>query len=99
MQTYIALVELARICANQAHFTADRAVARELWRMAKEYQQSAAHLESRGKLIKGACTSNPGSDSPSGTKWSMPLQVEKSGIKKRGHSTMTVPPRSLTNGA
>ena len=45
MQTYIALVELARICANQAHFTADRAVARELWRMALQYQHKAAALD------------------------------------------------------
>ena len=45
MQTYIGLVELARICASQAHITADREVARELWRMALEYQQKAAALD------------------------------------------------------
>ena len=49
MQTYSGLVELARICASQAHFTKDREVARELWRMALEYQHKAAALDN-GKL-------------------------------------------------
>jgi hypothetical protein len=49
MQTYSGLVELARICASQAHFTKDREVARELWRMALEYQYKAAALDN-GKL-------------------------------------------------
>jgi hypothetical protein len=45
VQTYIALVELAWICASQAHFTADREAARELWRMALEYQHKATALD------------------------------------------------------
>jgi hypothetical protein len=45
MQTYSAIVELARICASQARFTTDREVARELWRMAIEYQYKAAALD------------------------------------------------------
>jgi hypothetical protein len=45
-QTYASLVELARICAEQANFTRDREVARELWRMALEYQAKAAALDS-----------------------------------------------------
>ena len=49
MQTHSALVELAQICARQAHFTADREVARELWRMALEYQHKAAALDN-GRL-------------------------------------------------
>ena len=49
MQTYSAIVELARICASQASFTVDREVARELWRMALEYQYKAAALDN-GKL-------------------------------------------------
>jgi hypothetical protein len=52
MQTYSALVELARICASQARFTVDREVARELWRMALEYQYKAAALDN-GKLPDG----------------------------------------------
>jgi len=46
MQTYASLAELARICAEQAHYTRDRDVARELWRMALEYQRKAAALDS-----------------------------------------------------
>ena len=42
MQTYSGLVELARICARRVDFIADREVARELWRMALEYQYKAA---------------------------------------------------------
>jgi hypothetical protein len=42
MQTHSALVELARICARRVDFIADREVARELWRMALEYQYKAA---------------------------------------------------------
>jgi hypothetical protein len=49
MQTYADLVELANICAQQAHFTQTREVAQELWRMALEYQRKAAALDS-GKL-------------------------------------------------
>jgi hypothetical protein len=49
MQTYAGLVELANICAQQAHFTQDREIARELWRMALEYQRKAAALDN-GKL-------------------------------------------------
>ena len=49
MQTYSDLVELARKCASEARFTADRDVARELWRMALEYQYKAAALDN-GKL-------------------------------------------------
>jgi hypothetical protein len=49
MQSYSAIVELARICAEQANFTRDREVARELWRMALEYQYKAAALDN-GKL-------------------------------------------------
>ena len=49
MQSYSSIVELARICASQARFTADSEVARELWRMALEYQYKAAALD-HGKL-------------------------------------------------
>jgi len=43
------LVELARLCANQARATSAKDVAATLWRMAQEYQQKAARLDS-GKL-------------------------------------------------
>jgi hypothetical protein len=46
MQTYEEVAELARICAKQAHFASSRPVARELWRLALEYQQKAAALDS-----------------------------------------------------
>jgi hypothetical protein len=49
MHTYASLVELAKICAHQAHITQVREVASELWRMALEYQRKAAALDS-GKL-------------------------------------------------
>ena len=49
MQTYSALVELARTCASQARFTTDREVGRELWQMALEYQHKAAAFDN-GKL-------------------------------------------------
>ena len=44
MQTYSDLVELARKCASAARITVDREAARELWRMAIEYQYKAAAL-------------------------------------------------------
>ena len=43
------LVELARLCANQARATSAKDVAATLWRMAQEYQRKAARLDS-GKL-------------------------------------------------
>jgi hypothetical protein len=36
MQSYSAIVELARICASQARFTVDREVARETWNRCEE---------------------------------------------------------------
>jgi hypothetical protein len=44
METYDDLAELARICLKHAGETKSRAVARELRRMAKEYQLRAAEL-------------------------------------------------------
>jgi len=49
MQTYVDLVELAKICLGQARKTRSRKVAAELRRMAKDYQKRAAELNS-GKL-------------------------------------------------
>ena len=49
VSTSSVLVELARICARQARFTADREVARELWRLVLEHQDKAASLDN-GKL-------------------------------------------------
>jgi len=50
IQTYSELVELAQTCAKQAHFTKNQEVARELWRMAVEYQAQAAALGERPDL-------------------------------------------------
>jgi hypothetical protein len=44
-QPYEDLVELAKICVQQARATEARDVAAELRRMAKEYQQRAAALD------------------------------------------------------
>ncbi len=46
---YQNLVKLARIYASNAHITRDREGARELWRMASEFQNKAAALDN-GKL-------------------------------------------------
>jgi len=43
------LVELARLCANQARAASAKDVAVTLWRMAQEYQGRAARLDD-GKL-------------------------------------------------
>jgi hypothetical protein len=43
------LVELARLCHNQARATSAKDVAATLWSMAQGYQQKAARLDS-GKL-------------------------------------------------
>jgi len=48
-RTYEDLVELARLCAGNAHITRARDAAGEFWRMALEYQRKAAALDS-GKL-------------------------------------------------
>jgi len=39
-------VEIAKTCAQQAHFTKDREVARKLWSMALDYQRIAGALDS-----------------------------------------------------
>ncbi len=43
---HIQLVELARLCANQARAATAKDVAATLWRMAREYQGKAARLDS-----------------------------------------------------
>ncbi len=45
MQTYRDLIELARICREQARAAKAADVAAELRRMAKEYERRAARLE------------------------------------------------------
>jgi hypothetical protein len=47
--SYYRLSELARLCWRQAHMTQDQAVARLLHKMACEFQEAAAKLDS-GKL-------------------------------------------------
>jgi hypothetical protein len=46
MQTYEHFVELAHTCAKNAHLATMPEVARELWKMAQEYQRRAAALDS-----------------------------------------------------
>jgi hypothetical protein len=45
MHTYGEAVELARMCARNARISSDKRVARELWKMAQEYQAEAAALD------------------------------------------------------
>lgn len=49
MQSYDDMAEMAGICAKNAHLASTREVAAELWKIAKEYQEKAAALDS-GKL-------------------------------------------------
>jgi len=44
MRTYDDLVELARLCGQNARIAHSREVAGELWKMAVEYQEKAAKL-------------------------------------------------------
>jgi len=45
MQTYEELIELARMCAKNAHIATMKEVARELWKMANEYRAKAMALD------------------------------------------------------
>ena len=46
MQTFEDFAELARVCAAQARLTNSREVAHALWKMANDYQERAAQLDS-----------------------------------------------------
>ena len=46
MQTYEELAELARMCANNARIANCKEVADALWKMATEYAEKAAKLDS-----------------------------------------------------
>jgi hypothetical protein len=50
MPTYAELVELAFICATDAHLAKTKEVALELWKLANEYRAKALALDS-GKPI------------------------------------------------
>jgi hypothetical protein len=45
MRTYSEALELAIMCARNARLTSNRQVARELWKMAQEYQAEVAKLD------------------------------------------------------
>jgi hypothetical protein len=47
--TFAELSDLAALCAHNARSTADKRVAEELWKMALEYQEKAAKLDSGKK--------------------------------------------------
>ena len=49
MRTYGEALELATICARNARISSDKDVARELWKMAREYQAEVAKLDN-GRL-------------------------------------------------
>ena len=44
MRTYSEAFELATMCARNARLSTSKQVARELWKMAQEYQAEAAKL-------------------------------------------------------
>jgi hypothetical protein len=44
MRTYSEAFELAMMCARNARLASTKQVARELWKMAQEYQAEAAKL-------------------------------------------------------
>jgi len=46
MRTYQEALQLAHMCAVNARLTTEKDVARELWKMAQEYQAEAAKLDS-----------------------------------------------------
>jgi hypothetical protein len=50
MRTYSEACELAIMCARNSHGSTDKRVARELWKMAQEYQTEAAKLGSAPDL-------------------------------------------------
>lgn len=45
MLTYSEALGLAMMCAKNARLSTEKAVARELWKMAQEYQAEAAELD------------------------------------------------------
>ena len=45
MRTYSEALELAVMCARNAHLSSNKQVAHELWKMAQEYQFEAAKLD------------------------------------------------------
>ena len=49
MQTFDDFAELAKLCAAQARLTTSQDVAHALWKMATDYQQRAAKIDS-GRL-------------------------------------------------
>ena len=49
MRTYEELLELANLCARNARISSEKEVARELWKMAQEYQAEATKLNN-GRL-------------------------------------------------
>jgi hypothetical protein len=46
MRTSEEVATLARFCANQARLASNKNLAEEMWRLALEYQQEAAALDS-----------------------------------------------------
>jgi hypothetical protein len=46
MRTYSEALELAIMCARNARLSSNKQVARELWKMAQEYQAEVAKLDS-----------------------------------------------------
>lgn len=49
MQTHAEMVELAKLCAYNARAATEPRIAEELWKMAVEYQEKAAKLDSGEK--------------------------------------------------
>jgi hypothetical protein len=45
------------MCAKNAHLSTEKGVARELWKMAQEYQAEAAELDNGGRPYLGTAPS------------------------------------------
>jgi len=50
-RSYSETFELAMVCARNARFSGNKDVARELWKMAQEYQAESANSMMAGSLI------------------------------------------------
>jgi hypothetical protein len=53
MHTYNEALELAMMCARNARISSTKQVARELWKMAQEYQAEAGKLDNYSMPVLG----------------------------------------------
>jgi hypothetical protein len=56
---YKKLLEVARLCADQARASTSKAVAQELWRMSRKYQDRAAKVDKKLPYIEAPSMHGP----------------------------------------